>query len=154
MALKEGYSDQAIIPVRGDVATICFGATEGVKLGDKSHPVACLERFGRDVTKYEAMVKECVKVPLAQREYDAFVDLAYNVGKGKVGVKDGFCYRKEGGYSSVVRKVNAGDYEGACEAILNWKMYQGKDCSKPENKRLCGGIWTRRLEARAKCLGL
>ena len=35
LALHEGYSDKAIIPVKGDVPTIGFGTTGGVKMGDR-----------------------------------------------------------------------------------------------------------------------
>ena len=34
IVLHEGYTDRAVIPVKGDVPTIGFGTTTGVKLGD------------------------------------------------------------------------------------------------------------------------
>lgn len=142
LAMNEGYSDRAIIPVPGDVPTIGFGSTRNVRLGDTTNPVEALERAGREINlEYEAALKRCVKSPLFQHEYDVYVDMAYNIGA------TGFCN------STIVRRLNAMDYTGACEAILMWKLYKGKDCSLPENSRLCGGLWTRRLEARAKCLG-
>jgi len=82
-----------------------------------------------------------VTVPLHQREYDALVSLAYNIGP------TAFCG------STLVKKLNAGDYQGACSEILRWRHYQGKDCSKPENQRLCGGIWTRRQHESSSCAG-
>lgn len=52
IALQEGYSDTAIIPVQGDVPTIGFGTTQGVKLGDKTTPPKALARALKDV-KYK-----------------------------------------------------------------------------------------------------
>ena len=141
IALNEGYSERAIVPVPGDVPTLGFGATEGVKPGDTTTPPKALARALQDVNKYEAALKGCVKVPLHQAEYDTYVDLAYNVGPGA------FCG------STLVKKLNAGDYAGACNEILRWRYYQGRDCSAPENKRLCGGLWLRRQQEYQKCLG-
>lgn len=82
IVLSEGYSDHAIIPVPGDVPTIGFGTTQGVKIGDKITPPKALARALKDVETYEGAIKQCVKVPLTQSEYDAYVDLAYNIGPG------------------------------------------------------------------------
>lgn len=148
LVASEGYRGEAYIPTRGDVPTIGFGSTQGVRMGDRIDPVTALARAQREIsTQYEAAVKQCVKVPMHQHEFDAMVDTTYNIGA------KGFCS------STIVRRLNVGDYAGACDAILLWKMYTDRstgkryDCSKPENKRICGGIWTRRQEARAKCLG-
>lgn len=141
LALNEGYSDRAITPVKGDVPTLGFGTTEGVKPGDTTTPPKALARALQDVGKYEGAIKRCVTVPLHQYEYDAYVDLAYNVGPGA------FCG------SSLVKRLNAGDYDGACTEILRWRFYQGRDCSVPENRRLCGGLWTRRQAENARCKG-
>lgn len=137
----EGYTDKAVIPVKGDKPTIGFGTTEGVKLGDTITPPKALARALSDVQKFEGALKDCVRVPLHQREYDAYVSLAYNIGP------TAFCG------STLVKRLNAGDYPGACSEILRWRHYQGKDCSLPENQRLCGGIWTRRQQENKACLG-
>lgn len=141
IALNEGYSDKAITPVPGDVPTIGFGTTQGVKIGDKITPPKALARALADVQKYEGAVKKCVTVPLTQNEYDAYIDLAYNIGTAA------FCG------STAVKRLNAYDYTGACEAILLFKKFQGRDCSLLENKHLCGGIWTRRQAAHQQCTG-
>lgn len=139
IVLKEGYTDEAIIPVPGDVPTIGFGTTGGVRLGDKTTPPKALERAFQDIEHYEGALKQCVKVPLYQSEYDAYVGLAYNIGP------TAFCH------STVVKRLNAKDYAGACEAILMWKKFRGFDCSTPGN-RVCSGLWKRRLEEHAKCV--
>lgn len=110
---REGYSDTAIVPVPGDVPTIGFGTTEGVKMGDRITPGQAVARAVRDVQKYEGAVKECVTVPLSQAEYDTYISLAYNIGTGA------FCK------STLVRKLNAQDYAGACQQILVWDKFKG-----------------------------
>ena len=154
IAVDEGYTSRAVPdPVKGTaVPTIGFGTTGGVKMGDTTTPVKALQRKLTDVRGFEGALKRCVKVPLHQYEYDAYVNLAYNIGPGKSGVADGFCEAKWGGPSALVQRLNALDYAGACDAILMWKKAGGVDCSTPGNKQ-CAGLWARRLKTRSQCLG-
>jgi len=133
LLLHEGYRENAYIPVAGDVPTIGFGTTAGVKLGDRTSPEKALTVSMRDVQSFEGAIKECVTVPLAQYEYDAYVSLAYNIGSGA------FCR------STLVRRLNAGDYVGACNQILRWDHFKGKPLA---------GLTKRRQEEHRKCLGL
>jgi lysozyme len=112
----EGYREKAYTPVPGDVATIGFGTTTGVKLGDRIDPVQALGRAMADVTRFEGAIKQCVTAPLRQHEYDAFVSLAYNIGSGA------FCK------STLVRKLNGLDYPGACREILRWDKLGANRC--------------------------
>ena len=114
IALSEGYTDRAIRPLPGDVPTIGFGTTEGVKMGDSITPPKALERKLRDVQKFEGALKQCVSVPLYQHEYDAYISLSYNIGSRA------FCS------STLVKKLNAGDYAGACAEILRWDRFKGE----------------------------
>lgn len=114
LVLHEGYREQAYTPVPGDVPTIGFGSTAGVKMGDTITPLQAVVRALQDVQRFEGALKECVKVPLHQREYDAYISLSYNIGS------QAFCS------STLVRKLNAGDYEGACQQILRWDKFKGK----------------------------
>ena len=132
IALHEGYRDTAYIPVSGDVPTIGFGTTEVVKMGDRITPPKALARALTDVQKFEGALKQCVRVPLHQHEYDAFVSLAYNIGSGA------FCS------STLVRKLNASDYAGACAEIDRWTYAGGKRLP---------GLVKRRAEERAQCEG-
>lgn len=70
--------------------------------------------------------------PLAQHEYNALVSFSYNVSS------------RAFGQFTLVRKLNAEDYTGACAELLRWRFFQGKDCALPANERLCGGLATRR----------
>ena len=114
IAVHEGYSPVAYRPVPGDVPTIGFGTTDGVKMGDRTDPVQALTRKLADVQRFEGALRQCVRVPLHQHEYDAFLSLAYNIGPGA------FCG------STLVRRLNAGDYAGACAEILRWDRFQGQ----------------------------
>lgn len=139
IALHEGYTDRAVQPLPGDKPTIGFGTTEGVKMGDRITPPQALARALADVQKFEGALKQCVRVPMHQHEYDAFLSFSYNVGSSA------FCK------SSMARKLNAGDYLGACAEFSRWTFFQGKDCRDPAHK--CGGLVQRRAEERAKCEG-
>jgi lysozyme len=114
IAVHEGYREAAYRPVPGDVPTIGFGTTAGVQMGDRIEPVQALVRKLADVQQFEGALKRCVRVPLHQHEYDAFLSLAYNIGSGA------FCS------STLVRKLNAGDYAGACAEILRWDRFRGE----------------------------
>ncbi len=156
IAVDEGYTSKAVPdPVKGTaVPTMGFGTTGAdVRMGDSTTPVKALERLLTDTKKFEGGLKYCIKVPLHQYEYDAFVNLAYNIGLGKSGVKDGFCYAKRGGLSNLATRLNSMDYAGACDAILDWRRAGDVDCSAPGNKS-CSGLWQRRQRLHRQCLGL
>lgn len=143
IATHEGYRGEAYVPVKGDVKTIGYGHTGNVKAGDKTTPVRALVVLLDDITTHAEIVKSCVKVPLHQHEYNAFVSLAVNIGPGKVG-KDGFCINKAGKTAIIPRRLNAGDYKGACEAILMYGNFQGKPLA---------GLATRRQAEYKTCMG-
>lgn len=132
IALKEGYTDQAIIPVPGDVPTLGFGTTDGVKMGDRTTPPQALARKLSDVQKFEGAIRQCVRVPLHQHEYDAYVSLAYNIGSSA------FCT------STLVRLLNQEQYEDACRQILRWDRFKGQPLR---------GLTIRRQSEFSQCMG-
>lgn len=131
IVMHEGYRDTAYIPVPGDVPTIGFGTTQGVQLGDRITPPVALQRALNDSERFQGALKQCVKVPLTQNEYDAYTSLSYNIGSSA------FCK------STLVKKLNAGDYAGACNEILKWDKFKGKPLA---------GLTKRRQEEHIKCL--
>lgn len=132
LALNEGYSPTAYIPVKGDVPTIGFGTTQNVHMGERTTPIQAMQTTLKDVNKYEKQVKECVHVPLTQGEYDAYVDFTYNVGPYA------FCH------STLVNLLNQKDYDGACRQLLRWDMFHG---------RVLPGLAARRWEEYRRCVG-
>lgn len=116
---SEGFTDHAVIPVPGDVPTIGHGSTRHpdgnpVRMGDTITRKEALVWARADIARFESTLKRCVSVPLTQGEYDAYVSLAYNIGAGA------FCK------STLVRKLNAGDYPGACAQIRRWDKLGGR----------------------------
>lgn len=133
IAVHEGYRDTAYKPTPVDVETIGFGTTEGVRAGDKITVERALIRALQDTEKFSGAVKRCVKVPLYQHEFDAYVSFAYNVGEGA------FCG------STMVRLLNAGQYEAACRQMDRWVYQKGQ---------VLPGLVKRRADERDKCLGV
>jgi lysozyme len=132
LLVAEGFRDHAYIPVAGDVPTIGFGTTENVKMGDKVTVTQALNRAMVDVQKFEGAIKSCVKVPLHQYEYDAYTNLAYNIGSGA------FCR------STLVKLVNQEKYDEACKQILRWDFFKGKPLR---------GLTVRREKEYQQCIG-
>lgn len=132
IATHEGFRDTAYVPVPGDVPTIGFGTTSNVSLGDKITVERALIKLLSDATKFEQAVKRCAPVPMFQHEYSAYVSLTYNIGEGA------FCR------STLVKKLNALDYEGACKEILRWDKFKGKPLA---------GLTKRRQQEYNMCVG-
>ena len=128
----EGYRDEAYIPVPGDVPTIGFGRTEGVKMGDKTTRERELRLTQKHITGNEHVLRKCAKVPMSQGEWDAHVSIGYNVGPTK------WCK------STAVKKLNQGDYVGFCKEFLRWDKGPG---GKPLK-----GLQNRRQDESKRCL--
>ena len=86
------------------------------------------------------MYNDTAKAIVTPEIHAAMTDMAYNVGLGTVEK------------SSMIKRLNSGDSKGGCNAILLYKLAGGKDCSLPANKKVCGGIWSRRQEFNKICL--
>lgn len=133
IAVHEGYSDRAYTPVPGDVPTIGFGDTHGVKLGDRTDPVRALIKLGQHTETFQRELRGCIgDVPMYQYEWDAIVSWTYNVGTTAA------CK------STLVRKLQAGDYPGACRELLRWDKFQGKPLP---------GLTKRRQDEFSTCMG-
>lgn len=132
LAMNEGYSPVAYIPVKGDVPTIGFGNTHNVHLGERTTPIQAMQTTLKDVGDVEKEVKQCVTVPLTQGEYDAYIDFTYNVGGYA------FCH------STLVQLLNQKNYDGACRQLLRWDMFHGK---------VLPGLAARRWQEYRRCIG-
>lgn len=136
IAVHEGYRGEAYYATpherEAGISTIGFGTTEGVKPGDRTTPERALIRLLQDANRFEQAVRRCANVPMYQHEFDAYVSLAYNIGEGA------FCR------STLVRKLKAGDYEGACAEILRWTKQAGRELP---------GLVKRRQAEYAQCMG-
>ncbi len=94
--------------------TIGYGSTryhdgKAVKPGDKlSNLEQANALFRNTLRQYEDAVFNYVKVPLTQHQFDALVSFTYNEGTGAL----------KG--STLLRKLNENDYEGAADQFLVW----------------------------------
>ena len=116
----EGFSSSAYLDVV-NIPTIGWGNTfyeDGtkVKLGDqisKTDALKLLEVIAnRD---FADKIFPSIKVKVTQSQFDAMVSLAYNIGAG--------AFLK----STLLKKVNAGDFAGAGEEFLRWNKAGGKE---------------------------
>jgi len=139
----EGYTDKAVIPVKGDRPTVGFGSTfrddgSPVQMGDTITAPQAVKRSYEHLAKDANALKRCVTAPLYQAEFDILNDAAYQYGTAAI------CK------SSMVRHINAGQYIEACKAYERFRFVAGRDCSIRSNG--CYGVWTRSQERTRKCL--
>lgn len=95
--------------------TIGYGWTQGVTKDSKPITEAEATKLLADgLSSYEIGVLDCVDVDLQQCEFDALVSFAYNLG----------VHALRG--STLLKKLNEGDYEGAADQFLRWDKAGGK----------------------------
>ncbi|HXG01499.1 MAG TPA: lysozyme [Bacteroidota bacterium] len=95
------------------VWTIGYGHTGGVKEGDRITLQQAEELLKQDLERFEECIRRSVTVPLNQNQFDALVSFAFNVG----------CMALEN--STLLRKLNAGDYAGAAQEFGKWVKSRG-----------------------------
>jgi lysozyme len=78
--------------------------------------------FLEDLRRFERDVETLVTVPLTQGRFDALVSFAYNVGADI----DADTLAEGLGDSTLLRKLNAGDYEGAAQEFKKWNKNDGQ----------------------------
>lgn len=131
IAVHEGYVGQTYLDAVG-VPTIGFGETKGVKPGQKTTPERALVQLLQSTDEHAKGMSACITVPITQQEFDAYLSFTYNVGVGA------FCR------STLNKKLNAGDYDGACDELLKWNKAGGK---------VLPGLTKRRQEEFKTCRG-
>jgi len=107
----KAYLDRLAKP---HVWTIGSGLTKGVHEGmiltREEHDL----RFRQELASHERAVNRLVKVPIAQPHFDALVSFAYNCGN--------YALKR----STLLRKLNAKDYDGAEAQFARWNKAGGK----------------------------
>ena len=110
------------------VWTIGFGTIKypngvRVKKGDTCTLEQAKEYMRHDLIEFEHTVNSSVKVPLNQNQFDALVSLAYNIGSS--------AFKS----STLVKKLNTGDYQGAADQFNVWINAGGKRMQGLVNRR-------------------
>ena len=115
----EGFSSKPYLDVV-NIPTIGWGNTfyeDGtkVKLGEQISKTDALKLLEHIANKdFGNFVNKTVKVPLNQNQFDALVSFAYNLGNGSLQ------------NSTLLKKLNSGDYQGASNEFLRWNKSGGK----------------------------
>ncbi len=78
--------------------------------------------FVEDLIPRERDVNSLLQVKVTQGQFDALVSFAYNVGADI----DADSLAEGLGDSTLLRKVNAGDFVGAADEFLKWNKNDGK----------------------------
>lgn len=111
----------------GGVWTIGWGSTRmfgnPVRKGMTCTQVEADEQAFKDIFDVENTVNRAVKVPLTQNQYDALVSLAYNIGT--------YAFTR----STLLKKLNSGDYEEAARQFMRWIYDNGKEVEGLKNRR-------------------
>ena len=102
------YDDGVGIP------TIGYGHTAGVKPGMTITADQAVQFLREDLHSAERGIDRLVSVHLCQHQFDALASLVFNIG--------GTAFRD----STLLRKLNAGDYTGAAAQFERWVHGGGK----------------------------
>ncbi|HAS0914364.1 lysozyme [Enterobacter asburiae] len=101
------------------VCTIGYGWTQPVdgkpiRVGMTIKQETAERLLKTGLVSYESDVSRLVKVGLTQGQFDALVSFTYNLGARALST------------STLLRKLNAGDYAGAADEFLRWNKAGGK----------------------------
>jgi len=147
---REGFTSSPVIPAQGDVPTIGHGSTHyedgtPVRMSDPTITRKRGEELAHNLERQDErqFVDSLPGVKLNQVEFDEYMDFI-----GQYGVSN---WRR----SSIRTRLLAGDYRGACSALLNYRFLAGYDCSAlvdgNPNKR-CWGVWARQKTRYEHCI--
>ena len=108
----------------GEPWTIGVGHTGGVSPCDTCTEAQALEWLREDVAEAEAAINELVTTDITQPQYDALVSFIFNCGRGN--------FAK----STLLKKVNADDVDGAAAEFSKWDMAAGRHLAGLTKRRL------------------
>lgn len=109
----EGLSNKAYLDIV-QVPTICYGYTHNVQLGDLKTDDECYDLLVEEILYLDGFIDRHVTVDLTDYQRAAILSWMYNVGPG--------AFQR----STLLKKLNAGDYTGACNELTRWVHAGGK----------------------------
>lgn len=123
----EGFKDRAYL-CSANVWTIGFGSTrwlngDPVKQGETITKKLAEQLLITDISRFSEQVRRLVNVPLTQPQFDALVSFTYNLGGGALE------------RSTLLKKLNQGDYKGAAKEFERWVKAGGKRVQGLVNRR-------------------
>ena len=116
----------------GGTLTIGYGHTVDVRDGMRITERDAEEFLRRDLAQAEAAVNSTVAVPLTDPQFGALVSFVFNVGVA--------AFRR----STLLRKLNGGDYDAVPAELMRWTKAKGKQVSGLANRRNAEiGLWAK-----------
>lgn len=116
----------------GGVLSVCYGHTGSDIVPGKRYTAAeCQSLLNSDLKAAMAVVDANVTAPLTENQKAALASFVYNIGSG--------AFER----SMLLKKLNAGDLQGACDQMRRWKYDEGK---------VSNGLINRREVERELCL--
>lgn len=114
------------------IVTIGWGTTRidgrKVRIGEKVTLERAKQLFDKDLLVYEDCVRDNVRVPLTQAQFDALVSFTYNVGQGNFMT------------STLLRLINQGKLKEAQPQFLRWNKAGGKVLKGLTRRRLAEAV--------------
>lgn len=110
----------------GGVWTCGVGHTAGVKEGMTITQAQADDWLRNDITRFESYVEQAVEIQINNDQFSALVCFCFNVGPGTKGF----------GGSTLLQKLNAGDFLGASEQFLRWNKVEGESWLGLTRRRL------------------
>lgn len=111
----------------GGKLTIGYGHTKGVAIGQVITKEEADKLFLQDIEYFEKEVNSLVQVSITQNQFNALVSFAFNCGI--TALKD----------STLLKMLNAKDYNGAAKQFLRWNKITQNGKLVP-----CEGLTNRR----------
>ena len=132
--LTEGSEGCRLVAYHGEcdregLFTIGYGHTKDVNDGDTCTQAEAEQFLAADIKDCADAVNRDVEIDLTQEEFDALVDFAFNLGINALE------------HSTLWKKLNAGDIDGAAAEFPKWDRAGGKEVA---------GLLTRRLAEQAE----
>lgn len=111
--------------------TIGWGSTKNVKPGMKITQAEADSRLKADLAEAEAGVNKLLTRKVTQNQFDSLVSFAFNCGLDI----DADAIAEGLGDSTLLKKLNSGDIEGAAAEFPKWCKSKGKELTGLKRRR-------------------
>jgi lysozyme len=133
----EGYFGKTYIDPVG-VPTVCYGETRPELVAEGRTrtftKAECVKMLETRLPHYDVGLRRCLHREMPRSVHIAMLSATYNIGIG------GFCK------STMAKKINAGDFKAACDALLAWNkgtikgqrvVIKGLDNRRHAERKVC-----------------